>query len=388
MSIPTAIIGAEIFDGEIRHRNSALIFVDGIITDVVTASDVPEDCDVIRLNGGLLAPGFIDLQVNGGGGVLLNEQPDIAGIRQICSAHAQFGTTAMLPTLITDRPDITSKAIEAGIEAHRQSVPGFLGLHLEGPHLSLEKKGAHDPELIRRMTEDDLAQLLYAKNNLPYLMTTVAPESVIDEQISILASAGVIVSLGHTGASFARANSAIDAGARCVTHLYNAMSPLTHKEPGVVGAALMHGDVYTGLIADGFHVDPAAMAIALAAKKKPGQIFLVTDAMSTIGTDIKSFNLNGRKIRRKGGRLLLEDGTLAGADLDMASAVRFMHQIIGTDADEALRMASWYPAQCIGAFEQYGHLKPGAMANFIHFQNDLEIKQVWKNGEKIALLAQ
>ncbi len=383
MSNHHAIIGCDIFDGEKTHRNTALLYSDDVVLGIVSKPDIPDKCSIIELAGGLLAPGFVDLQVNGGGGVLLNEQPDVDGIRTICETHAQFGTTGMLPTLITDRPEITSMAIQAGIEAYRQSVPGFLGLHLEGPHLSTAKKGAHDPTLIRPMSDVDLQQLLDAAKSLPCLMITIAPESVSNGQITQLAQAGIFVSLGHSNASYEQANAAIDAGAKCVTHLFNAMSPLAHQEPGIVGAALMRGEVYTGLIADGHHVKPAAIKIALAAKAGPGEIFLVTDAMSTIGTDMKSFTLNGRKILRESGRLVLEDGTLAGADLDMGSAVRYMHHTIGISQTEALQMASRFPAQCIGAADNHGHLRAGAIANFIHFDGDLNINQVWQNGEKI-----
>jgi N-acetylglucosamine-6-phosphate deacetylase len=383
MSNRYAITGCDIFDGKNFHHNSALIYSSDAVLKTVSIAEIPTDCTVTELTGGFLAPGFIDLQVNGGGGVLFNEQPDVDGIRTICATHAKFGTTGMLPTLITDRPEITSMAIKAGIEAHRQSVPGFLGLHLEGPHLSIAKKGAHDPKLIRPMDEDDLQQLLDAAKSLPRLMSTIAPESVTDEQVSQLTNAGIIVSLGHSSASFENAVSAINAGASCVTHLYNAMSPLTHPEPGMVGAALMRGEVYAGLIADGHHVKPAAIAIALAAKRGPGEIFLITDAMSTIGTDIKSFTLNGRTIRREGGRLLLEDGTLAGADLDMASAVRFMHKTVGLKKADALNMASLIPARCIGISNRHGHLGAGASADFIHFSEDLQINQIWQNGKKI-----
>ncbi len=214
-------------------------------------------------------------------------------------------------------------------------------------------------------------------------MTTVAPEAVTNEQISVLSKAGIVVSLGHTNATHRLASSAMKAGASCVTHLYNAMSQLSNREPGLVGAALTHGSVYAGLIADGYHVDPAAISIALAAKKGPGQIFLVTDAMSTIGTDDKSFTLNGRLIRRENGRLLLEDGTLAGADLDMASAIRYIHDVIGLSQCEAIKMATASPARCIGIFEQHGHLKPGAFANIVHLNDQQCANHVWVMGSQV-----
>ncbi|MCP4183107.1 MAG: N-acetylglucosamine-6-phosphate deacetylase [Hyphomicrobiales bacterium] len=380
MSVFRAIIGCEIFDGKLAYENSALIISGPRIVGIVEHSNLPTDCQVTELDGGLIAPGFIDLQVNGGGGVLLNERPDVDAIKLMCASHAEFGTTAMLPTLISDSPQITRRAIEAGIEAYQQSVPGFIGLHLEGPHLSKPKHGAHKPSFIREMEAADVQLLMMAAGKLPYLLVTLAPESVTNEQIKELSNAGVIVSLGHSNASYLEAETAIDAGARCVTHLFNAMSPLNHREPGIVGAALNIGSVYTGLIADGIHVDPVAISVALAAKKGPGQIFLVTDAMSTIGTKIKSFKLNDRTIYRQNGCLKLADGTLAGADLDMITAVRYMQDIIGVSRFEAIRMASSYPANCIQASNEFGNLRSGAFANIVHLSDENHVEQTWWKG--------
>lgn len=377
-----AFVGATIFDGHKRHENSALLTDDGSVSKIVSVKDIPSGTETVSLSGGLLAPGFVDLQVNGGGGVLLNEQPDVAGIETICAAHAQFGTTSLLPTLITDNIDVTHRAVAAGIEAAKQVITGFIGLHLEGPHLSVARKGAHDAGLVRAMCREDLEFLTKSRASLPHLMTTVAPESVSNEQISELTDAGVMISLGHTAADYETAVNAASSGARAVTHLFNAMSPLTHREPGLVGAALETGSVSVGIIADGIHVHPAAISIALAAKKGPGKIFLVTDAMSTIGTDQKSFTLNGRTITREGGKLILEDGTLAGADLDMISAVRFMANSVGIGVDEALRMAALYPALCIGD-DTIGHLQTGATANMVHLDDDLAIQSVWSLAQQI-----
>ncbi len=382
MSTLQAFIGADIFDGDVRHAQCALLIEDGRVLGIVPASAVPPDAKAIELDGGLIAPGFVDLQVNGGGGVLFNESPDVDAIRTICKAHAQFGTTALLVTLITDTVEVTEAAIAAGAAAVAENVPGFLGLHIEGPHLSISKKGAHDPALVRRMDNEDQKRLEAAAASVPMLMTTVAPESVTPSQISSLTAAGVRVSIGHTAASFAEVRAAAEAGACMVTHLFNAMSPLTHREPGTVGAALRTGTLFAGLIADGYHVDPEVIAIALAAKQGPGKLFLVTDAMSSIGTDQTSFNLNGRTIRREDGRLTLADGTLAGADLDMISAVRFMVQVVGVSEDEALRMASLYPAQAIGA-EHLGHLKTGAAASMVHLDGSLTVERVWIEGRQI-----
>lgn len=383
MSQIDAYSGATIFDGEQRHENAVLLVQSGSVLGVDSEDNIPPDCTQYILAGGLIAPGFIDLQVNGGGGVLLNDRPDLDAIKTICAAHAPFGTTSLLPTLITDTPDIRDTAIEAGIAAGKATMPGFLGLHLEGPHLSVARKGAHDPALIRPMSDDDLNTIKLARQSLPYLMTTVAPESVTNAQIAALTAAGILVSLGHSDTSFETATAAAIAGAGAVTHLFNAMSGLGHREPGLVGATLQTESLFAGLIADGIHVHPAAIATALAAKRGPGRIFLVTDAMSTIGTDQQSFTLNGRTIRRENGKLVLEDGTLAGADLDMISAVRFMVNSVGVAVDEALRMASLYPAMCLGADARIGHLKAGAAADMVHLDQTLSIKSVWRGGQQL-----
>ena len=272
--------------------------------------------------------------------------------------------------------------IAAGIEAARKKVPGFAGLHLEGPHLSIARKGAHDPRLIRPMTDADLAALIAAKKELPTLLTTVAPESVTPEQVAALAKAGIVVSLGHTDATYTTARTYAEAGATMVTHLFNAMSQIGNREPGMVGAALDDGRLSAGLIADGLHVHPANVANAVRAKAGPRRICLVTDAMATIGTDMTTFTLNGRTIYRKDGRLTLEDGTLAGADLDMISAVRFMHRIVGLELGEALRMASLYPAETIGQ-GRLGRLTEGAAANVVALSGKLDVSGVWIDGEQV-----
>jgi N-acetylglucosamine-6-phosphate deacetylase len=380
MSEATALAGARVFDGEAWHEGRVVLLRDGRVEGLTEGDAVGSAYRILDLEGGILAPGFVDLQVNGGGGVLLNDAPSVDGIRTICAAHARFGTTALLPTLITDTRELTAAAVEAGKAAKQAKVPGFLGLHLEGPHLCVSRKGAHDGSLIRPMDEGDMAMLTDAAHHLDVLLVTVSPETVTPAQIAALAEAGIVVSLGHSDASYQVAAQAMSAGARLVTHLFNAMSPLAHRDPGLVGAALETGPVFAGLIADGFHVERHAIAIALRAKNGPGKIFLVTDAMATIGTDMAEFTLNGRLIRRSGGRLTLQDGTLAGADLDMISSVRFMHKEIGRDVGEALRMASLYPAQAIGRDRRIGRLAAGAAASLVHLSDELAIRNVWIDG--------
>lgn len=383
MSPQHAITGAaRIFDGETWIEGAALLLDGDRVAGIVPETALENSVRRTELDGGVLAPGFLDLQVNGGGGVMFNDSPSVDAIRTICDAHRPFGTTALLPTLITDTREITRAAIAAGIEAAKANVPGFMGLHLEGPHLSVARKGAHDPALIRPMEDDDLEALLEASKHLPVLLTTVAPESVTPEQIGRLAQGGVHVSLGHSDTGIAQAHRSFMAGATVATHLFNAMSQLGNREPGLVGAVLDHGHVYAGLIADGIHVASESIGTALRAKRGPGRIFLVTDAMSTIGTDQTSFTLNGRTIRREHGRLTLADGTLAGADLDMAAAIRFMHEVIGLEQSEALRMAGLYPAQAVGQAAERGRLASGARADFVHLDDKGYAQGTWIGGER------
>ncbi len=383
MSRRFALSAARVFDGEAWHEDAALVVADGMVEAILPRGELPAGVGVVDGGGALLAPGFVDLQVNGGGGVMLNDHPDLVSIATICAAHAPFGTTALLPTLITDTPATTAAAIAAGHAAAAKKVPGFLGLHLEGPHLSLARKGAHDPKLIRPMTDADSAMLVAAKDGLPVLLTTVAPESVTPEQVRALAGAGIVVSLGHSDTGYATARAYAGAGASMVTHLFNAMSQIGNREPGLAGAAVDTQTLAAGLIADGIHVDPATIGIALRAKRGAGTIFLVTDAMATIGTAMTSFTLNGRTVYRRDGSLRLPDGTLAGADLDMISAVRFMHRTVGVGLDEALRMASLHPARAAGQAHRIGRLARGYAADIVSLSEDLGVSGVWIGGGKV-----
>ncbi len=370
MSQTTAYAGARIFDGEAWHDDAALVVADGVLHSIGT---VPDGARRIALDGGVLAPGLIDLQVNGGGGYLVGAGTTADDLAIVCGTHAAFGVTGLLPTLITDTAATTDAVLAAGAEAARRKVPGFLGLHLEGPHLSLARKGAHDPALIRPMDEADLVRLERARGALPHLLVTVAAETVTPEQIARLVRAGIVVSIGHSDASFDVASAAINAGASMATHLFNAMSQIGNRDPGVVAAALHHGRVWAGLIADGIHVNPATLGLALRAKTGPGRIFLVSDSMSQAGTDMASFELGGRTIYRKDGALRLGDGTLAGADLTLDAAVRYAHFELGLELGECLRMASLYPAQAIGA-GGLGRLAPGADADLVWFDDGLQVR--------------
>jgi len=345
MSTPgRAFAGARIFDG-VRLLSDHVLLENADGSTKVTSHDaLPDGCPVTQLGGGIITQGMVDLQVNGGGGVMFNHAPKVDTLAQIAAAHRGLGSLALLPTLITDTPENTRAAITAIRAAQDQRLQGITGLHLEGPHLSRARKGAHDGALIRPMEEADLAAILDAANAIDTVMVTVAPENVTIDQITQMTREGIVVSLGHSDCDYDTAMRAFDAGARCATHLYNAMSQASSRAPGLVGAALDHGAAFSGLIADGIHVHPAMIRSALAAKRGPGKIFLVSDAMATAGSDITSFTLNEREILRKDGRLTLKDGTLAGADLTLPQAVAYLVNAVGVPLADALAMASSVPA--------------------------------------------
>ena len=357
--IVKAFVGARIHDGVDLYDGHALVLSRDDTLSVRSIESLPSGCPVKTLNGGIIMPGFVDLQVNGGGGVMFNDDQSVATLRTIAEAHAMAGTVALLPTLITDTSNKTRSAIEAVEKAIEANVAGIVGIHLEGPHLSVARKGAHDPNRIRPMTDEDLSLLLDAADRLPNVMVTVAPENVSYAQIKTMSEAGIVVSLGHTDADFVTCMGSFDAGARCVTHLFNAMSQMENRAPGLVGATLARDDVHAGLIADGIHVHPATIRIALAASKPSERIFLVSDSMATAGSDIQQFSLNGRDVYRKNQRLTLADGTLAGADLDLPRAISVMVNQAGDTPLEAIRRATSSPSSLLRESGDLGRLKRG-----------------------------
>jgi N-acetylglucosamine-6-phosphate deacetylase len=379
-----AYCAAQIFDGQTMHHAAALVVAGASVRGVVPVDQLPADMPRVDLGQGLLVPGLVDLQVNGGGGRMFNLDQSVATLGVMADAHARFGTTAILPTLITDTRDRTIEAIQAVGRAVAQGLPGIAGLHLEGPHLSVARKGAHDPLLIRPMKETDLARLCQAAQELPALMITLAVESVSPDQISRLVAAGAVVSLGHSDASFEQVTAAVRAGARSVTHLFNAMSALGNRAPGMVGAALDLGELSAGLIADGHHVHPASLRAALRAKQGPGAIYLVSDAMATVGGDLPGFELNGRPIMRRGGRLELSDGTLAGADVDLLRCARNIATWGGQSVETALLMAGLVPARLMG-LARHGHLCPGARADFLLLGPEMALRGVWRDAVAVNL---
>ena len=331
---------------------------------------------------GLLVPGFIDLQVNGGGGVLFNDTPSVDNIKSIISAHIQFGTTAMMPTLITDKVEVMVQAADAVAQALKDNVLGLLGIHFEGPHLSLAKKGAHSAEFIRPITDEEWQVL--ERKDIGKIIVTLAPETVSVEDIARMVSLGINVCLGHTNADHVTAQRALDAGASGFTHLFNAMSPLQGREPGVVGTALLNDQTSCGLIVDGHHVDFATCQLAI--KIKPaGRIFLVTDAMPPLGTDDTEFAFFNRTVHLSEGKLTSTTGELAGSVLDMASAVRNCHQKLNIVLEEAIRMASQYPANYVNGNndEDLALLRVGAVADFVVLNDNIEVQETWISGQQV-----
>ncbi|MEM6712680.1 MAG: N-acetylglucosamine-6-phosphate deacetylase [Pseudomonadota bacterium] len=362
--------GGAIFDGHELREGLFARFEKGILVRLGPETERPSG-DALDLSGDILSIGYVDLQVNGGGGIMFNDDPSTRTLETIAKAHRSLGVTHLLPTLITDTRDKTRAAIAAAVEAVRDNVPGIAGLHLEGPHLSARRNGAHDAELIRPMEEDDLAGLIDAVEHLPCLKVTLAPESVSEEQVERLSNAGVLVSLGHSDAGFETCQRYYNAGARCVTHLFNAMSSIGHRAPGLAGSALANGGTSAGLIADGIHVHPEVMRMAWLAKRGPGHIYLVSDAMAVAGTTMMAFELGGRTILRRNGELRLADGTLAGADLDLTTAVSTLVNQAEIALEDALAAATRVPAHVCG-LTSYG-LKEGttALSDMIRIRADL-----------------
>ena len=359
------------------ETGKTLLVRDGRIEALLSARETLGADRVIDLAGDLLAPGFIDCQVNGGGGQLFNDDPSVSTIAAIARAHRGFGTTGFLPTLISDDLDVVAQAMDAVRDAIRAGVPGVLVIHVEGPFLNEERRGVHDVSKLREL--DGEAVKLLSRPLGGVTMVTLAPERTTPAFIRELTAAGVIVSAGHTNATFEELQPAFAAGLRGFTHLFNAMSQLGNREPGAVGAALAHDASWCGLIVDGHHVHPEVMKIALRAKRRD-RFMLVSDAMPSVGAEAKDFVLNGRPITVEGNRCVDEDGRLAGADLDMASAVRNCVHLLGLELSEAVRMASANPADFL-ALRDVGRMAGGQRANLVRLDGDLQPVATWIDGK-------
>jgi N-acetylglucosamine-6-phosphate deacetylase len=373
MSI-TAVTGARVLTPE-GWRDGVLIEGTRIIATFDGAA--PASDSRLRLNGGVLLPGFIDTQVNGGGGVLFNDAPTVDGIRTIGAAHRRHGTTGLLPTLISDDLDVIARAIEAVDTAIDEGVPGVLGIHIEGPFLNPDKRGIHDAGKFRPL--DDEAMALLTQPGRGVRMVTLAPECAPPGAIRTLADAGVIVSAGHSMATYEQARAALDEGLAGFTHLFNAMTGLESRAPGMVGAALEDRASRFGIIVDGQHVAPATLRVALAARGLDGAM-LVTDAMPPAGTDLTDFMLMGRTITVADGALRGAGGTLAGAALTMAQAFRNAVAMLNLAPEQASQLASGNPAAFLRLEQQTGVIAPGLRADLVHLDDDHRVTRTWIGG--------
>ncbi len=379
------LIGARLFTGEKFLDNHALLIVDETISAILPLDQLDASIPKIALKGGILAPGFIDLQVNGGGGAFFTNSPDVNTIHTMVNAHRASGTTSLLPTLISSTPDIHRAGVQAVMDAIKADNKSVLGVHIEGPFFDLSRRGAHKESYIRKIEQTDINWLIDSvtqQKNACKFMITLAPEHVPPEQIKQLASAGVLVCAGHTNAQYEQVVTALENGLSGFTHLFNAMSPLTSREPGVVGAALNDANSWCGIIVDTHHVHDAAIRIACAAKSK-GKIYLVTDAMSTVGSPQKYFEIYGEKIVEKNGCLVNAEGRLAGSAIGMIDAVRLTNTWVGLDLDESLRMASLYPAEFMQLDHCLGKIQPGYRADLVHFTEDFRVTHTWVAGEML-----
>jgi N-acetylglucosamine-6-phosphate deacetylase len=359
----------------------AVVVHDGQIEEICPEDQLPATgLDIRDLEGMLLLPGFIDVQINGGGGALFNECTDIDGIRTIAQAHYQFGTTGLLPTLISDELDVVERALRAAEQAIDEGVPGVLGVHIEGPFLNPERRGVHDQQKLRRLTADTVAALKPLHNGRTVL--TLAPEAVDRGTIADLVNKGFIVCAGHSNASYDETVLGLERGLTGFTHLFNAMSQLTAREPGVVGAALDDRDSWCGIIADVHHVSPASIRVAHRCKGTD-KLMLVTDAMSPVGTEMKQFRLLDKIVDVSDGVCRDQNGTLAGTALDMATAVRNMMSITGVALPDAVKMATASPASFLRIAEQAGTIDVGKRADFVVADDNLRVAMTWIGGKLV-----
>lgn len=375
------LTNCRLFDGETVRDGRAVLIDGGRIAAILPADDVRKDPDVLDLGGHLLAPGLVDLQVNGGGGVLFNDAPTIETLRTIVAAHRRYGTTACLPTLISDNPETMQMGIRAVADAMAGELPAVAGIHLEGPHLNPHYRGVHDANRIRTLDDAGLALLCSLRSGRT--LVTLAPEQVPAGTLRRLCDAGVIVFGGHSAASYEETQDALAAGLSGFTHLFNAMTPLTSRAPGMVGAALDNKSSYFGIIADGHHVHPATLRIAIRSKAM-GKVCLVTDAMPTVGSPDRHFTLHGEAVSAIGGRCVTADGTLAGSDIGMIEAVRNAAGFGGVDQYEALRMASAYPAAALRIDDMHGYLRQGYRADLIELDDNFNVVRNWVQGDMAA----
>ncbi|WP_411833662.1 N-acetylglucosamine-6-phosphate deacetylase [Pseudoxanthomonas mexicana] len=370
------LVNAKVLTDDGFRDDLAVRVEDGRIAALIAAAQAAGE--TVDLEGGWLLPGFIDVQVNGGGGALFNNAPDVDALRTMMRGHRRHGTTGMLPTLISDDAAVMEKAIAAVRRAIAEGVPGVLGIHLEGPYIAPARKGTHDAGKFRVPDAAEIAMATALDNGVTLI--TLAPECVPADTIRRMVANGAIVCAGHTAGSYEQTRAGLDAGITGFTHLYNAMTPLQGREPGVVGAALEDPHSWCGVIVDGVHAHPASLRVALAAKPR-GKVLLVTDAMPMVGSDDPSFTLYGEVITAVDGVVRNAAGALAGSALDMATAVRNTVNLLGLPLEEAARMASTYPADFLGLGHRHGRIAPGHAADLVALDADLRVVATWIGGQ-------
>jgi N-acetylglucosamine-6-phosphate deacetylase len=373
-----AVAADVVFDGEKKHGDFAVVIEDMRIAALTPRSDLPSSVEVYNVpQGAWLAPGFIDIQVNGGGDVLFNADPTPSALAKMAQAHRKFGVTSLLPTLITDGDETMAAALRA-VSAIMPSEPGILGIHLEGPFLSPEKPGVHRREFIRRPQAHHRQMLGAFRAGV--LLVTLAPEEAPDGFIAELVAAGAKVSLGHSMATYEETRAAMAEGLTGFTHLFNAMRPLSAREPGPAAAALESPNASYGLIVDGAHVAPAMLGLAMRGVGRP---MLVSDAMPPVGGERGEFDLLGAPIAVRDGSCRTQEGALAGSSIEMASAVRNCVRLLGLPLERALRCASRHPAEFLGLGRSLGRLAPGYRADMAAFDpKDISVSAVWVAGER------
>lgn len=378
--ISHALIAERLFDGEHWHRDTCVLLEGERISAIVPRYGLPDTPPYPLTACRTLAPGFIDLQVNGGGGVLFNGDPRPETVRQMALGHRRAGTTAILPTLISDTPEVQRAGVEAVAAAIAGGSAGILGVHIEGPFFAPPRRGTHKADMIRT---PDAADIGWLKSIAGFpVILTLAPEQLQPGLLEELTAADIIVCAGHTDATYDQIQAAIKAGLRGFTHLFNAMSPLQARAPGAVGAALEDTATWAGIIADGYHVHPATLRLAWRTKTR-GKLFLVSDAMATVGSDDDGFDLYGERITVHEGKLINAEGVLAGSAIGLIDAVRTTHEKVGLPLDECLRMASLYPAEFLGVDDNLGRVRAGYRADLVHFDRHFTVLDTWVAGDHL-----